>query len=140
MNIKGQINASKGVLLLALLLAAPFVLAGLSRVTPPVLVTVTDNGQNYSALMEGQDVNNTTVCQDADGGFDPLFKSDMNAIYTDRNNMLVNYMDHCDGNYLIEYACGSQILVNGQSFPNNSYAFRFNCADLNMVCSAGKCV
>ncbi len=137
MNEKGKLILGVG---LALLVAIPFAMASLERVVPGVPATVVDNNQTFSVLIIAQDLNHTSMCVDLDQGFNPLVKSDMNAVYSDRNNMLINYTDHCDGNTLIEFACGGQISLNGQTIPVNSYGFAFNCADLNKVCVAGACV
>lgn len=143
MNVmKGNITLI-GIALVAALVLAPIVMANIDRITPRVAVTVhnVSGGATHNALLIG-DANGTVLtCVGGDGGFNPTVLGDVNATFSDRNGM-INYIDNCaDANHLIEFACGKDVNVNGgQAQPTHAYAFNFNCADLNKVCSAGRCV
>ncbi len=130
-----------GVVFVAALVLAPVVLANLDRVSPGIPVWVYDNNFWYYPTLIGQDINTTLSCIEPDGGFNPLLRSDMNVTFSDKNGM-VSYRDHClDANTLVEFACGSNFMGwPNWSNSNSSFAFTFNCGDLNKSCSAGRCV
>lgn len=139
--IKGNIKLL-GVIFLAAIVLAPIVMANINRI-PGVNVTVRNiiGGPTFNAIMIG-DANGTVLtCSDTDGRFNTVVKGDLNATFSDRNGMF-DYHDRClDANTLLEFACGKDVNVNGgMAQNNNAYAFKFNCADLNQTCSAGRCV
>ncbi len=136
--IKGNISLLM-VLFAAALVLAPLVLANLDRVNPRYSVWVSDNNQWYYPTLIGQDINTTLTCIEPDSGFNPLVKSAMTVTFSDKNGTAI-YNDNClDSNTLIEFACGANL-----NWPavqtTSSYAYQFNCADINKVCSVGKCV
>lgn len=143
MKSKGNITLLAVVLLAALVLA-PFVMASLTRINPPVSVTVQDNNTFFNAKKFAEDVNSTLTCVETDGGFNPTQQSNMTATFSDRNGTFV-YSDYClDSNTLVEFACGANLQnifpsTTGTLF-NDSFGFTFNCGDLNKTCSAGQCV
>lgn len=136
---KGSIKLT-GLILVGALIIAPFVLAHIDRVNPGINVTVTDNNQSFSAVIVGDSNGSVLTCVETDGGFGHLSDGNITATFSDRNGTFV-YVDKCmDGNTLLEYACGANIQVNGQTFSNSAFAFSFNCGSIGKVCSLGKCV
>lgn len=142
-NMKGTIGLI-GLVGIIALLVAPFVMANLNRINPPLSVVVQDNNTSYNAKEFAVDANHTLTCFESDGGFNPLLQSDMNVTFSDRNGTFY-YSDYClDSNTLVEFACGAnlqQITPNTTGgLSNDSFGFTFNCGDLNKTCSNGRCV
>lgn len=140
MNLFSAGRVSLGLLAIAAILVVPFALANIDRVNPAVNVTVTDNNQSFSAVLVGDSNGGVLTCVETDGGFGHLKDANITVTFSDRNGSFF-YPDKClDGNTLLEFACGSNVQVNGQTFATSAFAFQFNCGSIGKVCSAGKCV
>lgn len=139
MNQNGYLKGVLGILMLGLL-AAPFVVANLDRVTPGIAATVVDNNQTFSGTIIAQDLNQTLSCFEPDAGFNPYVDSNMTVSFSDRNGFKT-YNDYClDSNYLVEYTCGGNAMVNGQINSANSFAIKTSCHMLGKNCVVNKCV
>lgn len=139
MNQNGYFKSILGILLLGIL-AVPFVMANLDRVNPGIAATVVDNNQTFFGTIIAQDLNHTLTCGEPDAGFNPFQHADMNVTFSDRNGFF-SYADYClDANYLVEYTCGGNAIVNGQINLANSFAIKTSCNMLGKTCVAGQCV
>lgn len=139
MNQNGYFKSVLGILVLGLL-AAPFVMANLDRVNPGIAATVVDNNQTFFGTIIAQDLNHTLTCSEPDAGFNPDVNSSMTVSFSDRNGTFI-YNDYClDSNYLIEYTCGGNAMVNGQINSANAFAIKTSCHMLGKNCVVNKCV
>lgn len=139
MNDNGYLKGALGILVLGLL-AIPFAVANLDRVNPGIPAVVFDNNKTYTGTIVAQDLNQTLTCSEPDAGFNPDVNSSMTVSFSDRNGSFV-YNDYClDSNYLIEYTCGGNAIVNGQVNSANSFAIKTSCHMLGKNCVVNKCV